>query len=321
LLVMAYMAQLYDPLRTVSSKLPDLQGWMVSVKRALELLNGTPELSDRGHTAPVERAQGRIGFRNVSFSYPDSSRALDDVSFEIPAGARVGIVGPSGSGKTTLVNLLTRFYDPDCGQILLDGHNLRDYPLPDLRQQFSVILQDPIVFSATVAENIAYGDLHASREEIVAAARAAKAHDFINALPQGYDTRIGEGGCRLSGGERQRLGIARAFLKDAPVMILDEPTSAVDVSTEGDIMEAMRRLVCGHTTLVIAHRLSTLKDCDLLLVMRQGRLVAATSHLEEAIAALAPAGTAQTTHIEKEAPAGNVVILKPENEQAVSSGR
>jgi ATP-binding cassette subfamily B protein len=230
------------------------------------------------------------------------------VSFQIPAGARVGIVGPSGSGKSTLVNLLTRFYDPDSGQILLDGHNLREYRLPDLRQQFSVILQDPIVFSATVAENIAYGDLHASREEIMAAARAAKAHDFITALPHGYDTRIGEGGCRLSGGERQRLGIARAFLKDAPVMILDEPTSAVDVSTEGDIMEAMRRLVRGRTTLVIAHRLSTLKDCDLLLVMQQGCLVTATSDLGEAIEALTEAGVSQSTHVSTKRLAGDAFV-------------
>jgi ATP-binding cassette subfamily B protein len=299
LLVMAYMAQLYEPLRTVSSKIPELQGWIVSVRRALDLLDGIPELGDARHAASFERAQGRIAFHNVSFSYPDSSRALHCVSFEVSAGTRVGIVGPSGSGKSTLVNLLTRFYDPDSGQILLDARDLRDYRLLDLRRQFSVILQDPIVFSGTVAENIAYGDPNATREEIMAAARAAMAHDFITALPGGYDTKIGEGGHRLSGGERQRLGIARAFLKDAPIMILDEPTSAVDVGTEDDIMQAMRRLTRDRTTLVIAHRLSTIQDCDLLLVMHQGRLITATADLDEGIAALADAGMFQETRVDK----------------------
>jgi len=287
LLVMAYMAQLYDPLRTVSAKVPELQGWMVSVRRALALLDESPELLSSRHAAAMERAQGRISFRNVSFSYPTSGKALDAVTFDIPAGTRVGIVGPSGSGKSTLVNLLTRFYDPESGQILLDGRDLRDYRLPDLRRQFAVVLQDPVVFSATVAENIAYGDPSAGRQEVIAAARAAMAHDFITALPQGYDTKIGEGGCRLSGGERQRLGIARAFLKDAPVIILDEPTSAIDVNTEDEIMKAMRHLARGRTTLVIAHRFSTIQDCDLLLVLQQGWLVTATSDFHEAIHALA----------------------------------
>lgn len=297
LLVMAYMAQLYDPLRTISGKLPELQGWMVSVRRAMALLDEVPELSDARHAASLDRAQGRIRFRNISFSYSAAGKALDGVSFEVPAGARVGIAGPSGSGKSTLVNLLTRFYDPDSGQILLDDRDLRDYRLPDLRRQFSMILQDPVVFSATVAENIAYGDPSTRRSEIIAAARAAMAHDFITALPQGYDTRIGEGGWRLSGGERQRLGIARAFLKDAPVLILDEPTNALDVPTEDEIMQAMQRLVRGRTTLLITHRLSTIQDCDLLLVMHQGCLVAATSEFGEAIEALAEHDVSQATPV------------------------
>jgi ATP-binding cassette subfamily B protein len=287
LLVMAYMAQLYDPLRTVSAKVPEVQGWMVSVRRALALLEERPELSGSRQATALERAQGHISFHGVSFSYPKSGRALNGVTFEIPAGTRVGIIGASGSGKSTLVNLLTRFYDPQCGQILLDGRDLRDHLLPDLRRQFAVILQDPVVFSTTVAENIAYGDPGAGREEIIAAARAAMAHDFIEALPEGYDTRIGEGGCPLSGGERQRLGIARAFLRNAPVMILDEPTSAIDVNTEDEIMKAMRHLARGRTTLVIAHRLSTIQDCDLLLVLHQGALVTVTSDFREAVQALA----------------------------------
>lgn len=298
LLVMAYMTQLYDPLRTISGKLPELQGWMVSMDRALALLKDAPELSEaRAAASPAfpYRTQGRVSFRDVSFAYPTSGRALDRVSFDIAPGVRVGIIGPSGSGKSTLVNLLTRFYDPVSGQVLLDGRDLRSYHLGDLRRQFSIILQEPVVFSATVAENIAYGRPDASREEVTAAARAALAHEFITALPEGYDTRIGEGGCRLSGGERQRLGIARAFLKDSPVLILDEPTSAVDIHTEQEIMQATRSLLRGRTTFVIAHRLSTVRDCDLILALKNGRLVAATSDLDQAIRALDDAAAAATS--------------------------
>ena len=286
LLVMAYMAQLYEPLRTISGKLPELQGWMVSVNRALELLEESPEPAESAHAQSLSRAEGNIAFRNVSFGYPSSGLALDSVSFEVPAGTRVGIIGPSGSGKSTLVNLLMRFYDPDSGEVLLDGRELRDYQLADLRRQFAIILQEPVVFSTSVAENIAYGRPNASREEIIQAARTARADEFICALPEGYDTIIGEGGCRLSGGERQRLGIARAFLKDSPVLILDEPTSAIDIRTEAEIMEATQSLVRGRTTFVIAHRLSTIRDCDLILALKNGRLMAATADLTRAIQAV-----------------------------------
>jgi ATP-binding cassette subfamily B protein len=303
LLVMAYMAQLYDPLRTISSKLPELQGWMVSADRALALLEDTPELVEAvpaalslGH-AERSRAEGCVSFCDVSFAYPSSGRALDHVSFDIPAGTRVGIIGPSGSGKSTLVNLLTRFYDPLSGQVLLDGRNLRDYDLADLRRQFSIILQEPVLFSASVAENIAYGRPDASREEVMEAARAARAHEFIAALPEGYETKIGEGGCRLSGGERQRLGIARAFLKDSPVVILDEPTSAVDIRTEQEIMQATQSLLRGRTTFVIAHRLSTVKDCDLILAFRRGLLMAVTSDLDHAMRALVEDGPASAKDV------------------------
>jgi ATP-binding cassette subfamily B protein len=286
LLVMAYMGQLYEPLRTISSKLPELQSWMVSMQRALALVEEAPELIEDSNAPMLERAQGHVSFRDVTFEYPSSGRALDRVSFDIAAGLRVGIIGASGSGKSTLVNLLTRFYDPSSGQILLDGRDLRAYRLNDLRRQFSIILQEPVVFSATVAENIAYARPEATREEIMQAAQAAMAHDFIMMLPKGYDTAIGEGGCRLSGGQRQRLAIARAFLKDAPVLIFDEPTSAVDIHTEQEIMEATEKLVCGRTTFVIAHRLSTVRNCDLLLVLKQGRLQAVTSDFDQAVNAL-----------------------------------
>ncbi|HEX5432606.1 MAG TPA: ABC transporter ATP-binding protein [Candidatus Angelobacter sp.] len=287
LLVMAYMTQLYDPLRTISGKLPELQGWMVSIRRALALLDEAPEVAEPHTAVPLDRAVGQVAFRNVTFEYPTSGRALDGVSFEIKPGTRVGIIGPSGSGKSTLVNLLTRFYDPACGEIQLDGRDLRSYTVADLRRQFSIILQEPVVFSATVAENIAYARHDASREEIMQAAKAAMAHDFIMALPDGYDTKVGEGGCRLSGGQRQRLAIARAFLKDAPILIFDEPTSAVDIHTEKEIMQATEQLIRGRTTFVIAHRLSTVKDCGLLLVLKQGRLMTLTTSFDEAMGALA----------------------------------
>lgn len=287
LLVMAYLAQLYDPLRVISSKLPELQGWMVSIERALSLFQDPPELQDHrqaGSSSKRQRTEGRVSFHDVSFAYPNSGLALERVSFDIPAGTRVGIIGPSGSGKSTLVNLLLRFYDPLQGEILLDGRDLRTFSLGDLRRQFSIILQEPVVFSGSVAENIAYGCPDAGRSEIIAAAGAARAHDFVAGLPNGYDTAIGDRGCRLSGGERQRLGIARAFLRDSPILILDEPTSAVDVGTELDIMRAVVDLARRRTTFVIAHRLSTVRDCDLILALQKGRLVAATSDLDRAIA-------------------------------------
>jgi ATP-binding cassette, subfamily B, bacterial len=287
LLVMAYMTQLYEPLRTISGKFPELQSWMASMNRALMLLEEAPELVEAHPTAHPGRVAGNISFRNVSFAYSSTGmRVLDGVAFDIAAGTKVGIIGPSGSGKSTLVNLLTRFYDPVSGQILLDGCDLRGYSLTGLRSQFSILLQDPVVFSATVGENIAYGRPDARREEIIAAARAARAHEFILALPKGYETEIGEGGRRLSGGQRQRLAIARAFLKNAPVLIFDEPTSAVDIHTEKEIMEATSELVRGRTTFMIAHRISTLKNCDLLLVLRDGRLQAITSEFEAAMSAL-----------------------------------
>jgi ATP-binding cassette subfamily B protein len=283
LLVMVYLSQLYPPLRTLSKKAASMQSYLASAERAFALLDEAPDVAERPHARPLVRAAGAVACRHVSFAYGADPPVLRDIAFEIGPGARVGIAGMTGAGKTTLVNLLTRFYDPTEGQILLDGVDLRDYRLADLRNQFAIVLQEPVLFSTTVAENIAYARPGASEEEIVRAATAAGAHDFITRLPGGYQTQVGERGMRLSGGERQRLAIARAFLKDAPVLILDEPTSSVDMGTEAVIMQAMERLMRGRTTFLIAHRLSTLEHCDLLLSIEGGRLAGVRADVAAAI--------------------------------------
>jgi ATP-binding cassette subfamily B protein len=285
LMVMAYIAQMYEPLRLLSTKTTDLQSWLTSVDRAFALLDEAPELDEPHHAKRLSRAIGEIEFRNVSFCYGERSRGLTDISFHVPSGSRVGIVGATGAGKSTLLMLLNRFYDPDSGLVLLDGRDVRDYRLADLRQQYSIVLQDPLLFATSIAENIAYAKPEASETEIVAAAMAANAHEFIRALPEGYETKVGERGCRLSGGERQRISLARAFLRDSPILILDEPTSSVDVATEAAIMDATESLMVGRTTFLIAHRLSTLKNCDMILRLCDGQLV----RLREEVAELSMA--------------------------------
>ncbi len=273
LLVMGYLGQVYGPLRTVGKKMASMQTYFVGAERAFALLDEAPDVVERPRARALVHASGAMIFRDVSFAYDDDRLVLQGISFDVKPGGCIGIVGTTGAGKTTLVNLLTRFYDPTEGQILLDGVDLRDYKLADLRNQFAIVLQEPLLFSTSIAENIAYARASASETQIVAAAKAANAHDFIIGLPRGYETVVGERGMRLSGGERQRISIARAFLKDAPILILDEPTSSVDIKTEAAILEASERLARGRTTFVITHRPSALKQCDVIVRIEKGRLV------------------------------------------------
>jgi ATP-binding cassette subfamily B protein len=273
LMIMAYVAQVYSPLQTLTTKATELQTWFASLERTFMLLDQEPEISEQPEALPIERARGEFEFRDLSFRYEGSQQGVHRLSFRVPAGARVGIVGATGAGKTTLLNLLMRFYDPSEGTVLLDGIDIRKYRIADLRRQFAVVLQEPVLFAASIADNIAYGKPDATDEEIIEAAAAASSHKFILELPGGYETPVGERGSRLSGGERQRISLARAFLRNSPVLILDEPTSSVDIRTESAIMEATERLMAGRTTFMIAHRLNTLKNCDVILVLDQGRLV------------------------------------------------
>src|SRR5213080_2016046 len=292
LMAVTYLGQLYEPLKTVSKKAATLQSYLASAERAFALLDQQPEVPERPNARPIGRARGAVAFRHVSFAYGPDRPVLHDVSCDIAPGTRLGIVGATGAGKTTLISLLTRFYDPTEGQILLDDVDLREYKLADLRRQFAVVLQEPVLFSFSIADNIAYAAPGASRDQIVAAAQAADAHEFIERLPQGYETEVGERGVKLSGGQRQRIALARAFLKDSPVLILDEPTSSVDAKTEAAIVDALERLKQGRTVIVISHRPTTLAGCSALLTIDGGRVVADTTPAAvEALPTPAPSRT------------------------------
>lgn len=280
LMVLAYLTQLYNPLRTISRQVANLQSSLASAERAFQLLDEVPDVADKADARSLKRAAGELRFSGVSFAYGENPPVIDDLSFCISPGTRLGIEGRTGAGKSTLVSLASRFYDPGEGSILLDGVDLRDYKLVDLRNQMAIVLQEPILFSTSIAENIGYGRPGAQLPEIIEAAESANVHEFISGLPNGYETAVGERGMMLSGGERQRIALARAFLKDAPILILDEPTSSVDMTTEAGIMEAMERLMAGRTTLMIAHRLSTLDICDARIEIEHGRIISGSGSVE-----------------------------------------
>jgi ATP-binding cassette subfamily B protein/subfamily B ATP-binding cassette protein MsbA len=282
LLFLVYLGSLQTQMKVFANIYTALQGLNASADRVLEVLRAEPELTEK-KTAHVfeRRVRGEIEFQNVSFGYEPGREVLKNISLHIDAGETLAIVGPSGAGKTTLINLVPRFFDPWEGRVLLDGIDVRDVQIESLRQQVALVLQEPFLFGKhSIAENIGYAKPDASRQEIEAAARVANAHEFIQRLPQGYDTVLGERGATLSGGERQRLAIARAVLKDAPIVILDEPTSALDAQTEHSLLEALERLMEGRTTLIIAHRLSTVRRADRIVVLDAGRIVECGSHDE-----------------------------------------
>lgn len=280
LVVMTYIGAVYGPISTIAGATGPIQEQLVNLKAAFGLLDTEAEIRDRPGAVPIGNSRGQVEFREVGFTYPGREDTLKDVSFKVLPGQTVAIVGPTGAGKTTLMSLLPRFYDAQQGAVMLDGQDVRDVTLRSLRQQFSVVLQEPLLFSASIAENIRYGRLEANMDEIEQAARAANAHDFISRLPNGYETVVGERGGRLSGGERQRIAVARAFLKDSPILILDEPTSSIDSRTEVVILDALDRLVVGRTAFIIAHRLSTVRHADLIVVMDHGRVVESGTHRE-----------------------------------------
>jgi ABC-type multidrug transport system fused ATPase/permease subunit len=280
LVVLAYIGSVYKPLEAISGTIGMLQDGLINLQIAFDLLDRAPDIRDAPGAKAIARSSGGVRFERVGFEYPGRVGTLSDVSFEAAPGQAIAIVGPTGAGKSTLVSLLPRFYEAQEGRVLLDGIDIRTLTLRSLREQISIVLQEPLLFSATIADNIRYGRLDASMDDVVAAARAANAHDFITALPQQYDTMIGERGAQVSGGERQRIAVARAFLKDAPILILDEPTSSIDSKTEAVILDALERLMRGRTTFLVAHRLSTLRSVTSILVLNHGRIVEHGSHDE-----------------------------------------
>ncbi|MGC9454271.1 MAG: ABC transporter ATP-binding protein [Phycisphaerae bacterium] len=273
-----FMGMFYRPIHMVAHMDRMLNRAAASAQRIFEILDTEPGIYSPSSAKEAGELEGRIELRNVSFSYDGIRRVLKDVNLTIEPGQMVGLAGPSGGGKTTLVNLICRFYDVLSGQILIDGVDVRDYDLENLRRQIGVVLQEPFLFHGTVAENIAYGNPGAVIDDILSAARAANAHDFIVGFPDGYDTLVGERGQTLSGGERQRISIARAILNNPRILILDEATSSVDTETEKLIQQALDRLVANRTTIAIAHRLSTLRKADRLVILEEGRIVEQGSH-------------------------------------------
>lgn len=280
LVMMSYIAAVYQPLTQLTATIAGFQQFFIALDHALDILETPVDVVEREDALTLAPVTGHVSIRNVSFAYDGRDATLKDMSIEVPAGSTLAIVGPTGAGKSTLVSLLSRFYDPDEGQILIDGVDIRDATLESLRSQFSVVLQEPLLFSGSIGDNILYGRPDASMDEVRDAARNANAHKFIRTLPSRYSTQLGEGGTKVSGGERQRIAIARAFLRDAPILLLDEPTSAIDSKTESVIVDALERLMEGRTTVLIAHRLSMVRTADQIVVVDGGAVSEVGTHNE-----------------------------------------
>ncbi|MBI3853893.1 MAG: ABC transporter ATP-binding protein [Verrucomicrobia bacterium] len=277
---LSYLGSLYAPLESIMYTSSTIQGAAGSARRVWEVLQTETRVADKPGATPLSAPRGHLQMENVTFGYEPGRPVLRNISLDVLPGQTLALVGATGAGKSSLVSLIPRFFDPWEGRVLVDGHDVRDVQLKSLRSQVALVLQEPFLFPMTVAENIAYGCPHASFEQIEAAAQAANAHEFILRLPDGYNTVVGERGGTLSGGERQRLSIARALLKNAPILILDEPTSALDVETERSLLEALERLTRNRTTFIIAHRLSTVRRADHIVALKDGQITESGTHAE-----------------------------------------
>jgi ATP-binding cassette subfamily B protein/subfamily B ATP-binding cassette protein MsbA len=278
--VISYLGMVYGPLSAIAHTTGQLQGALAGAKRVRAIFAMLPETSDAPDAMEAATVKGEIQFEDVGFTYPDGTEVLRGITFSAKPGQMVALVGLTGAGKTTLVSLIPRFYNATAGRVLVDGADVRRYRIRSLREKIAIVLQDPVLFQGTIGDNLRYGRLDATPQELEEAARAAHAHEFISHLPKGYDTETAEAGGGLSGGERQRLSVARAILKNAPILILDEPTSSLDAISEEIVFAALRRLRAGRTTIVIAHRLSTVRDADRILVLDGGRIIAEGRHEE-----------------------------------------
>ncbi|GAP41451.1 ABC transporter ATP-binding protein [Flexilinea flocculi] len=275
-----YLNLLYEPVTTMSRTLEDFTRAFSGAIRIFEILDSEPDIVDLPDAVPMEKCDGGLTFENVSFHYSFDSPVLKNVSFHVEPGKMLALVGPTGVGKTTIISLIERFYDPQEGRVLIDGQDIRKYKIDSLRKNISMVLQDVFLFHGTIEENIAYGAANPSIEQIIEAAKIASAHEFIQDMPEAYKTMIGERGVRLSGGQKQRIAIARAVLRNSPILILDEATASVDVQTEKEIQDSIQKLAGTRTIIVIAHRLSTVKRADQILVLDQGEIVEVGTHDE-----------------------------------------
>jgi ATP-binding cassette subfamily B protein/subfamily B ATP-binding cassette protein MsbA len=269
----AYLGMLYDPLQNLSYTSWALEGAAAGAQRVFEILDTPDDVRDQPDAKNLASTRGAVEFQNVAFGYDEARMVLRDISLKIEPGQTVAFVGTTGAGKTTLLSLIPRFYDPNSGTVKLDGEDIRSFKKKSLRDHIGIVLQDTMLLGGSIAGNIGYGRLTASRAEIEAAARAARIHDFVVSQPKGYETEAGERGVRLSVGQRQRIGIARAFLKNAPILLLDEPTSALDPQTESEIMQTLKDLMKGRTTVIVTHRIATVHECDRIFVLENGRVV------------------------------------------------